>query len=267
MFSQTEREEILNYLIERISCLDEITGIVIVGSASIGFRDRFSDIDIALVYDEQCSIEDVFNKITETVGKVYSIATVLNQIERGLQVILLNNYLEIDVGYYTKETIFARRKNYKVLFDKTDELEERLNKSWNENSALYMGTTSNVDIQFELFRIDSNLWYNIFHSVNAFVRGEKYRCYYELEELRRNLISLVGKRNSVETKRYREVHKFEKCELESLDKLFTYPETQGDLNLLLCIMVNMFYREFKYWNFGSRLEKDFIAEYICNNLC
>ena len=40
MFSISEREEILDYLIENISKLDEIIGIVIVGSGSHGFRDK-----------------------------------------------------------------------------------------------------------------------------------------------------------------------------------------------------------------------------------
>lgn len=264
MFSESEREEILNSLVEGVSKLDEITGIVIVGSASLGFRDRFSDIDIALVYDEQYSIENVFNAVSDLVGRAYTVATVLNQFSRKLQVILLDNYLEIDIGYYTKDTIMARRKNYKIVFDKIGELEEKMSKSWEENSSLYRGTTTSDDIQSELFRTDSNLWYNMIHSVNAFIRGEKYRCYFEIEELRRNLISLLGKRNSVEAKRYRDIHKLE---FDNIEKLFIYPSTQYELRILLCRMVDMFYSEYVYRNYSPRLEKDFILNYICLNLC
>ena len=39
MFSISEREEILDYLIENISKLDEIIGIVIVGSGSYGLNN------------------------------------------------------------------------------------------------------------------------------------------------------------------------------------------------------------------------------------
>lgn len=266
MFSESEREEILNSLVEGISKLDEITGIVIVGSASSGFRDRFSDIDIALVYDEGYRVENVFEKINDLVSRDYSIATVLNQFGRNLQVILLENYLEIDIGYYTKESIIARRENYKVVFDKTGELEEKMKNSSGERTSEYMGTTERVDILSELYRTDSNLWYNIFHSVNSFLRDEKPRCYFEIEELRRNLISLVGKRNAVETKRFRDVHKLYKSKFESVNKLFYYPKTQEELKNLLCTMVDMFYSEYEHWSFSFRLEKDFILEYIRENL-
>jgi len=267
MFSWNEREEILNCLVEGISKLDEITGIVIVGSASLGFRDRFSDIDIALVYDEGYSIEKVFDEVSDLVGRDYAIATVLNQFSRNLQVILLDNYLEIDIGYYTKDSIIARRKNYKVVFDKIGELEEIMKNSWEENASEYMGTASRVDIMSELHRTDANLWYNIFHTVNSFLRDEKPRCYFEIEELRRNLISLVGKRNAVETKRFRDVHKLSGSEFDSINALFTYPQTQDELKKMLCAMVDMFYSEYGYRNYRARLEKNFILNYICLNLC
>jgi len=266
VFSTVEREEILNCLIQSISKLREITGMILVGSGSYGFQDKYSDIDIALVYDEQYGIDGVFNLVFDTVSKVCKVATVLDQIGRNLQVILLDNYLEIDIGYYTKESIIARRKNYKVIFDNTGTLEEKLNSSWKENSSSFMGTTSNVDIKTEIFRTDANLWYNLLHTVNSFLRDEKYRCYYELEEMRRGLISLMGKRLSLETKRYRDVHFFDESVINDIEALFVYPRTNEELKDILCDMVGMFYNEFEYWGHIPRLEDDFLLGYVCENL-
>ena len=266
MFSISEREEILEYLVENISKLDEIIGIVIVGSGSHGFRDKYSDIDLALVYDENYEINNVFKTIYETVSREYRVATVLDQLGRNLQVILLDNYLEIDIGYYTTESIIARRKNYKVVYDRSGSLAEKLSISWDENSTSFMGTTSSVDIKTELFRTDANLWYCLIHTVNSFLRGEKYRCYYELEELRRSLISLIGKRVSLETKRYRDVDRFDTTVKDMLDSLFIYPKSNKELEILLNDIVSMFYDEFTYWDNTPRLCKEFLLKYVIDNL-
>ncbi len=100
--------------------------------------------------------------------------------------------------------------------------------SWNENKDKNMGTTSNVDIENKLFKIDSNLWYNMIHTVNAFNRGELYRCYFELGELRNNIISLIGKRNSLEAKRFRNIHKLNNDEKAKIDPLFFYPQIKSE---------------------------------------
>lgn len=266
MFTPVIRKEVLDHLLGELSRLDDVLGVILVGSGAKGFRDKYSDIDIAIVYDVEKNVQDIFDKVYNIVSEKYSVATVLNQYGRNLQIFLLLNYLEIDIGYYNIESIEARRGNFKVVFDRTDMLCEIMNKSWKENATQYMGTTSNVDIQAELFRTDANLWYNVFHTVNSFLRSERYRCYFEIEELRRNLLSLVGKRKSVESKRYRDIHKLEISELECIEELFCYPKTNTELKNMLCRVIEMFYSEYAYRNYNSRLEKDYLLKYVYENL-
>lgn len=266
MFSNTERQEILNELIETFKARDDIYAIILVGSASYGFRDKYSDIDLALVYDENYSLDEIFQKTFDDIKSKYSISVCLNQLGRSLQVILLDNYLELDIGYYTLNSLCARRGEYKVVYDKTNSVNSIMEQSWNINKDKNMGTTSNVDINGELFKIDANLWYNMIHTVNAFNRGEKYRCYFELGELRNNIISLIGKRNNIETKRFRNIHKLDCEEKVKIDILFDYPKTKDQLKNILSTMLELFYEEFNYWNHNPRVEKDFIKNYIDENL-
>ena len=69
MFSVDERERVLNCLVDNLSVLEEITGLIIVGSGALGFRDKYSDIDIALVYNEGYSMENVFDLVIDTVSR------------------------------------------------------------------------------------------------------------------------------------------------------------------------------------------------------
>ncbi len=266
MYSVKERQEILNELIDMFKAREGILAIVLVGSASYGFRDNYSDIDIALVYDENCALDEVFQKTFDDINSKYNISVYLNQLGRCLQVILLDNYLEIDIGYYTIDSLSARRGEYKVVYDRTDSVNEIMRSSWNENRVKNMGTTGNVDIGNECFKIDANLWYNIIHTVNAFNRGEIYRCYFELGELRNNIISLIGKRNSLEAKRFRNIHKLSCEEKAKIDFLFDYPNSKEQLKNILLVMLELFYEEFNHWNHNPSVEKDFISKYIEENL-
>jgi len=266
MFTSVQRQEVLEKLVDMFKERDEISAVILVGSASYGFRDEFSDVDIALVYNENCTLDSVFQKTFEDINSEYNVAVCLNQLGRSLQVILLDSYLELDIGYYTFSSLCARRGEYKVVYDKTNSVKELMDSSWNENKDKNMGTTANVDIGNELFKTDANLWYNIIHTVNAFNRGEKYRCYFELEELRNNIVSLIGKRNNIETKRFRSLHKLSNEQKEKIDLLFLYPEKAEQLKEILCLVLDMFYEEFVYWNFLPRVDKAFIKTYVTENL-
>ena len=225
-----------------------------------------SDIDIALVHNGEVSVEELFRKTLERVERVHKTATVLNQYPRNLQVILLENYLEIDIGYYTLDTLTARREHYKTVYDSTGAIDAILESTWQKNSVSNMGTTQSVNIESELERTDGNLWYNIFHTVISFKRKEIYRCYFELEELRRNLISLSGKRQNIESKRYRDVSRMRKEELLRLEPLFRYPESCSELKEMLLQILSLYYEEFAYWNRKTRVTSDFLCRYVSENL-
>lgn len=266
MYTYEERQNILNELINFFKNRDDISAVILVGSGSYGFKDNYSDIDIALVYDEKYPRESVFQKTVDYINCNHNIAVYLNQIGRNLQVILLDNYLELDIGYYSIDTLCARRKEYKVIYDKTNSVDAIMERSWEENKDKNMGTTSNVDMGNELFKTDANLWYNTIHTVNAFNRGEKYRCFFELGELRNNIISLVGKRSNIETKRFRSVHCLSNEQKTKIDALFLYPENAEQLRDILCFMLEIFYEEFTFWKFSPRVEKEFIKKYVTENL-
>ncbi len=272
MFTTEERKTILDEITSDFLKDEMFIGSVLVGSGALGFRDNYSDIDLVLVHKEEADISMLFSKVHEIIKRNNTIATVLNQYNRNLQVILLDNYLEIDIGFHTLDTLSARRPDFKVLFDKSGKIQDIMEKSCERNLFENKGTTEAVDMERELYRADGNLWYNIIHCVNSFVRGETYRCYYELEELRRTLISLIGKRNNKEAKRFRSVHKLNEVERKKIDPLFVYPNSNDDLKKVLLLMCEMFYEEFDSWkkdsfeSFSPRVEKTFLKKYINDNL-
>ena len=54
--------------------------------------------------------------------------------------------MELDTGYYTLETLYARRENFKVAFDKTNKVEEIMKNTWLEMKEKNKGTTAEVNM-------------------------------------------------------------------------------------------------------------------------
>lgn len=271
MYSCEERKNILNTLIEQFQVRNEIIAIILVGSASHGFRDIFSDIDIAIVHDGNVDIETIFQRTLDDIASKYKIAVKFNQPERNLQIVLLNNYLELDIGYYTLDSIYARRGEYEVVYDISKSVKTIMDNSWHINKSQNMGTTASVNIKNELMTVDATFWYNSLHAIYAYKRGELYRCYFELEELRKSIISLIGKRNNLESKRFRKMHQLNDSDRRKLDSLFCYPKCEEELKILLLQMLDFLYDEYTYWEnegvcYEPIVDKAFISQYICELL-
>lgn len=190
---------------------------------------------------------------------------------RKLQLFLLDNYLEIDIGYYTLETLYARREYFKVIFDKTNLVESKMLNSWNELKDKNKGTTEAVDMSKIVKSADDDLWYNVMHSVIAFKRGDKYRCYFEVNEIRDKVIDLIAKRNNLESKRYRQINLLSVEDKDKIKKMFTYPQTYEELSELLLEMLKYIFEEFEYWDNRARIkfysDKDFLERFVLDNCC
>ena len=194
MYTELDREKILNQIIDNFKNRDEVLSIILIGSGAIGFRDKLSDLDLAIVIDNLDTLENIFSQTAKEINGVGTIKIQTDMLNRQLQVFLLNNYLEIDIGYYTLNNLYAKRKNYKVVFDKTNKVKKIMDDSWNQIKDLNKGTTEKINMKELISYIDSILWYNVIHCVTAHYRKNKYKCYYELNEIRNIAIDLVAKK-------------------------------------------------------------------------
>ena len=268
MYTEQEREEIYNYIVDKLKQREEVLSIIQIGSGAVGYRDKYSDLDFAVVVDDG-NINDIFNKTKNDIQEKYNIYILDDMYERNLQVYLLDNYLEIDIGYYTLDNIYAKRENFKVVYDKTNKVENIMNKSWEELKEKNRGTSYEVDMSKVITFIDNELWYNVFHSIVAYKRNNKYRCYYELEQIKSYVIDLLAKRNNKESKRYRSLNELDKSSLNIIDYLFIYPNNYEELITYLKIAIEVIFKEFNYWkskeNINYVTDIDFYLKFIEEN--
>ena len=92
---------------------------------SIGYTDRYSDLNFAIVI-EYTNINTIFEKNLEDIKEKYNISFFDNMKNRRLQLFLLDNYLEIDIRYYSLDYIHTKREKYKVIYDKFNKSEETM---------------------------------------------------------------------------------------------------------------------------------------------
>ena len=52
MYSEKERNAVFDYLVEKFRERNEILSVIQVGSGAIGYRDKYSDLDFAIVTNE-----------------------------------------------------------------------------------------------------------------------------------------------------------------------------------------------------------------------
>jgi len=150
-------------------------------------------------------------------------------------------------------------------------VESKMLNSWNELKGKNKGTTEAVDMSKIVKSADDDLWYNVMHSVIAFKRGDKYRCYFEVNEIRDKVIDLIAKRNNLESKRYRQINLLSVEDKDKIKKMFTYPQTYEELSELLLEMLKYIFEEFEYWDNRARIkfysDKDFLERFVLDNCC
>jgi len=110
LFTLFERDTIKNTIIEELKKIDGIIAIILVGSGSVGFTDDISDLDFSIVMDNCCEVSAIMKRVKDCICNKWKLLDVQEMQKRGLQVYILDNFLEIDIGYMILDKISATRE-------------------------------------------------------------------------------------------------------------------------------------------------------------
>ena len=236
IFSVDERELIKKRVVAFAKENKNILSAVLVGSGAVGFIDDASDLDFYLIVDSKESISGAMDYVKENIEKLSEVLTFKQMDERRLQVYLLQNYLEIDIGYTPIDETEATRERFKVMFDKTNTVGDIMGATWEKNKEISQETLFNADVQSKYEEYAGSTWHFLFHAAVAIKRGEHWRCMAEMEIVRNRVIELKGIRHSFRTGRGRDVDKFPQVELAAMQKtLVTELTREALLQNLLCL--------------------------------
>lgn len=200
MYTTIERQVVLEKLIHIISSISDVEGLLLVGSGAIGFADEFSDIDLSVVVNPEEKTQAVWDELNKRIFDEFDVfKCLLNEygVNDYISVILLGNFLEIDVGVISLNKLIAKREQWKVLIDKSGKIEDKMKCTW-ENRNL---PVLNLEIEQSL----NAIWYHIKNAIFALKRNKSFRAVKELEEIRNEIVEIKAIQENKIAKHYRDV--------------------------------------------------------------
>lgn len=255
IFSVKDRQEVFDYVLNLVKKHNKIVSLVQVGSGAFGYNDDRSDLDFVIALDINDSMLEVMEYVSQKIKEKYNVIFFSQQENRHLQCFVLSNLLEIDIGYGGYEHAAAWKPAFKVIFDNSGVVEEKMIKSreWMDNSIYDEKQKKDIDLACE------QSWMRLMHAAVAINRGNFFRAVGEIDFVRNLYINLLGNRFKLESKLNREIDKLPEIEKSAIKSTFITGESSEELWRCLLNLTELIYKELE--DYDLPVKKEMIYEY------
>ena len=239
IFDVKDRQEVFEYILSITGKNPKIVSLVQVGSGAYGYHDEKSDLDFVIALDTDSSMSEVMDYMRDNISSKYDIQYCKKSEASHLLVIVLSNLLEIDMGFGGYEYAAARKPEYKVLYDNTGVVEEKMDKSreWMDDSIY--GNKRQNDIE----TARDSVWARMMHAAVAIYRNNFFRAIGELDYIRRVYVDLLGDRYKLESGCNHDMDKLPDEAKSDLKSTLVYSEDPKDLWTSLLNLTTFVYKE------------------------
>ena len=200
IFDENDRKHALDFIFSAAEKCEKTVALVQVGSGAAGFHDNRSDLDFVIALDTDASMQEVMEYMHRMIAGQYEVLYFRQDLSHRLQCYLLSDLLEIDIGYGAYERAAAWKPAFKVLFDRSGTVEEKMTRSleWMENNIFSEKQKKDNETARD------NAWAHLMHAAVAIRRGNPLRALGEMEYVRKLYIDLVCGRSRLESTLSRE---------------------------------------------------------------
>lgn len=240
MYSEIDRKNILDKLVKICKSIEDIDGVILVGSGAEGFTDKWSDIDLSIVIFEEEKTRQVWDKVNEDIISTFDIMKIsYNEYEENnfLSAIFLNNYLEIDIGVLSINKLVVKKKSWNILYDKSGNIAKRMDETWEKRKI----PSLNIEIEHSV----NTVWYHIKNGAFALKREKLYRAVKEIEELRNEIVKIRALKENKVAKHFRDVDDMDKAFLQGLEETFFKEVTINELSKALTNSLDLYFNLIK----------------------
>ncbi len=255
IFDVQDRQEVFDYILTITRENPKIVALVQVGSGAYGYHDEKSDLDFVIALDSDSSMPEVMEFMNEKIASKYEVQYSKKSEESHLLVIMLTNLLEIDMGFGCYEHAAARKAEYKVLFDNTGVVEEKMiqSRAWMDDSIY--GNKQKKDIETAC----ATVWARMMHAAVAIYRNNFLRAIGELDVVRRAYIDLLGDRYRLESGYNHDMDKLPEEEKANIKSTLVCSEEAKDLWTSLMNLTSLVYKELE--GYEVPISKEMLLEY------
>ena len=239
IFSVQDRQNAFEFVLSAARENDRIIALVQVGSGAAGYRDDRSDLDFVIALDSAESMPEVMEYMHQKISGMFEILFFTQSEPRHLQNYVLLNLLEIDIGYGGYEHAAAWKPAFKVLYDRSGAVEEKMIRSreWMDDHIYSDKQKKDIATACEA------VWIRLMHAAVAIHRGNLFRAIGELEYVRKLYIDLLGDRYRLESGLNREIDRLPENEKEAIRSTFVAGENPTDLWRSLLNLTKLVYQE------------------------
>ena len=239
VFSVQDRQAVFEFIRSIAAECDRIVALVQVGSGANGFHDEHSDLDFVVALDSGKSMPEVMEYMHREISAKYELAFFTQDESRHLQNYILSDLLEIDIGYGGYERAAALKPAFKILFDHSGTVEEKMvqSREWMDDSIY--SDKQKKDIE----KARNVVWFFLMHTAVAIHRGNCFRAVGEMEAARALYIDLIGDRYRLESSRNREIDRLPEAERAAVRSTYAVGESPSELWTALLNLTELVYKE------------------------
>ena len=241
-YSPEYRQSTLDRVLDALEADERITGVLVVGSGSVGFDDDYSDIDLCIVCPDgqTLSIYQDWRERFEKLLPVIGCSPVTYGPHSHLYALLLDGFLELDAGFIGMGSLAAKRERWKVAFDRSGNIADIMTRNW--------ANRPQVDLKSEYLRRADGIWHHILHVRQALRRRQVWRARHYLETVRNLIMELAGIRLGLEMNHFRDADKLPNELLSDIEQTIPTGIMEAEILHALACAVDCFFREAYVWD-------------------
>lgn len=239
VFSVEDRRAAFDFVLSAAMACSKIISLVQVGSGATGYHDERSDLDFVIALDTGDSMPEIMEYMRRQISGKYDLLYYAQDEARHLQVFLLFNLLEIDIGYGGYEHAAALKPAFKVLYDRSGIVEEKMiqSREWMDRQIYENKRKKDLELACR------SAWMRLMHAAVAIHRGRFFRAMGELESVRNLYIDLLGDRYRLESNLNREIDRLPEEEKAVIRSTFVSGKNADELWDSLIKLTDLLYRE------------------------
>lgn len=238
LFTPERREQIYINLLTFLKTDDNIMGVVVVGSATTGYRDHYSGIDLMVVMKQAVHVTDALHKWRARLETLYTTVAHFEDTSRldyAHYTVLLDNFLLIDIQFVTLSHLRKEIPPYIVAFDTGNEIEQTLAHEPNEPIHHTPQTT--------YMQIMQAAWQPMIKGLISVKREDIWRAIYMLEMVRDYTVELAGLRYDLDVRSFHDADQLPEMFLVHLRHTLPTSISQVAIKRALRTAIHMFFGE------------------------
>ena len=256
LFRPNDRENLLADIVTFLKDIHSVSGIILVGSLSTDSVDSWADIDLSIVInpaEETASVQEQFSTFSQGHFDLYHLYESSYGEHNYLTMLFLSNYLEVDTGFISLDKLKAKRKDWKVLYDKDNLVATTMKESWAENVVSNPG--------LDLSNSKASILYHTRNFCVAVKRGKRFRALKEIEDLRNLCTLLWGDSKKQVGKHFRDVDIYAEKFTQQLAKTYANTDSIDEIVKTYLETIELFFLTYNEIRTNKKLD-DYLKGHI-----